>query len=50
MKCYKCNKVEYIAKDYRSKQKMKVRRNQDESDESDKEEDDKKKSFVEGSE
>jgi len=47
-KCYKCDKVGYLAKDCRSKQKMKIRRNQEESDKSDKEENDKKKSFVEG--
>jgi len=49
-KCYKCDKVEHLAKDCRSKQKMKIRRNQEESDKSDKEEDDKKKGFVKGSE
>ena len=49
-KCYKCNKVGYITKDCRFKQKMKIRRNQKESDKSDKEENDKKKSFVKGSE
>ena len=47
-KCYKCNKIEHLAKDCRSKQIMKIRRNQDEVDKSDEEEDDKKKSFVEG--
>ena len=47
-KCYKYDKVGYLAKDCRSKQKMKIRKNQEESDESDKEEDDKKKGFVEG--
>ena len=46
-KCYKYDKVGYLAKNCRSKQKMKIRRNQEESDESDKEEDNKKKSFVE---
>jgi len=44
-KCYKCNKVEHIAEDYRSKQLMKIRRNQEETDES---EDDKEEDFVEG--
>jgi len=47
-KCYKYNKIGYLAKDCRSKQIMKIRRNQDEVDKSDAEEDDKKKSFVEG--
>ena len=47
-KCYKCDKVEYIAIDCRSKQKMKIRRNQEESNESDKEENNKKKDFVKG--
>ena len=47
-KCYKCDKVGYLAKDCRSKQKMKIRRNQEESDESDKKENDKKKGFVKG--
>ena len=49
-KCYKYNKIGHLAKDCRSKQIMKIRRYQDEVDESDKEENDKKKSFVEGSE
>ena len=49
-KCYKYNKVGYLAKDCRSKQKMKIRRNQEELDELDKEEDNKKKGFVKGSE
>ena len=49
-KCYKCDKVGHLAKDCRSKQKMKIRRNQEELDELDKEEDDKKKDFVKGSE
>ena len=47
-KYYKCDKVGHIAKDCRSKQKMKIRRNQEESDKLDKEEDNKKKSFVKG--
>jgi len=47
-KCYKCDKVGHLAKDCRSKQKMKIRRNQEETEESDEEDDDKKKSFVEG--
>jgi len=46
-KCYKCNKVEHIAKDYRSKQLMKIRRNQEETNESNKE-DNKEEGFVEG--
>ena len=46
-KCYKYNKVEHLAKDCRSGQKMKIRRNQEDSDEED---DNKKKGFVEGSE
>ena len=46
-KCYKYDKVGYLAKNCKFKQKMKIRRNQEESDESDKEEDNKKKSFVE---
>ena len=49
-KCYKCNKIGHLAKDCRSKQIMKIRRYQDEVDKSDKEENDKKKGFVEGSE
>ena len=44
-KCYKCNKIEHLAKDCRSEQKMKVRRNQEDSDEED---NDKKKGFVKG--
>ena len=47
-KCYKYNKIGHLVKDCRSKQIMKIRRNQDEVDKSDEEEDDKKKSFVEG--
>jgi len=46
-KCYKCNKTEYLAKNYRSGQKMKNRSVQEESD---KENDDKQESFVGGSE
>ena len=49
-KCYKCDKVGHLAKDCKSKQKMKIRRNQEELDELDKKEDDKKKGFVKGSE
>jgi len=41
---HKCDKVGYLAKDCRSEQKMKVRRNQEDSDE----EDNDKKSFVKG--
>ena len=47
-KCYKYNKVGHIAKDCRSKQPMKIRRNQEETNGSDKE--DEEESFVEGSE
>ena len=47
-KYYKYNKVRHIAKDCRFKQKMKIRRNQEKSNESDEEENDKKKSFVKG--
>ena len=46
-KCYKCNKVRYLAKDCKLKQKIKIRRNQDESDESDND-NDKKESFIKG--
>ena len=49
-KYYKCNKEEHIAKNCRYKQPMKIRRNQEELDESDKEENNKKQSFVKGSE
>jgi len=49
-KCYKCNKVGHLVKNCRFKWKMKIRRNQEKSDKSDKEEDDKKKSFIKGSE
>jgi len=49
-KCYKCDKIGHLTKDYRSKQKMKIRRNQEEIEKSNKEEDDRKKGFVEGSE
>ena len=44
-KCYKCEKIEQLAKDCRSGQKMKTRSIQEESDKEDNE-----KSFVEGSE
>ena len=47
-KCYKCDKIRYLAKNCRSKQKIKIRRIQEEADELDKEEDNKKKDFVEG--
>ena len=43
-KCYKCDKVEYLAKYHRSGQRMKNRSVQEESDE----EDDKQEGFVKG--
>jgi len=46
-RCYKCNKVGYMAKNYRSEWKMKIRRNQEDSDEED---NNNKKGFVKGSE
>ena len=46
-KCYKCDRVGHLAKDCRSEQKMKIRGIQEESD---KEDNDKEESFVEGSE
>ena len=46
-KYYKCDKVGHLAKDCRSGQKMKIRKNQEESDE---ENNDKKEGFVKGSE
>ena len=46
-RCYKCDKVGYLAKNCRSEWKMKIRRNQEDSDEED---DNKKKGFVKGSE
>ena len=46
-KCYKYNKVGHIAKDCKSKQSMKIRRNQEETDELARE-DDKEEDFVEG--
>ena len=45
-KCYKCDKIEHLAKDCRIQQKMKNRSIQD----SDKESDNKQKGFVRGSE
>jgi len=45
-KCYKCDKVGHQVKDCRFKQKMKIRKSQEEN-ESD-EEDDEKKGFVKG--
>jgi len=45
-KCYKYNKVGHLARDCRSKQKMKIRKSQEE-DKSD-EEEDRKKDFVKG--
>jgi len=44
---YKCDKVGYLAKDCRSAQKMKIRRSQEDSDDED---NNKKKGFVEDSE
>ena len=46
-KCYKCNKVRHIAKDCRSKQLVKIRRNQEETDKSDKE-NNKEEGFIKG--
>jgi len=46
-KYYKCDKVEYLAKNCRSEQKMKNRSIQKESD---KEDNNKQESFIEGSE
>ena len=45
--CYKCDKVRYLAKNYRSGQKIKNKSVQEESNEKD---NDKKKGFVRGSE
>jgi len=42
-KCYKCNKVEYLAKNYRSKQKMKYQSVQEGTDDK---ESNKEKGFV----
>jgi len=47
-KCYKCDKIRYLVKNCRSKQKIKIRRIQEEADELDEEEDNKKRDFVEG--
>ena len=47
-KCYKCDKVKYLEKDCRFKQKMIIQKNQKKTDELDKE--DEEKDFVEGSE
>jgi len=44
-KCYKCDKVEYIAKDYRTEQNMK---NQSIQEETDDKKDEKQKGFREG--
>jgi len=44
-RCYKCDKVEYLAKDCRSGQKINIRRNQEDLD---KENNDKKEVFVKG--
>jgi len=46
-KCYKCNKVEYIAKDCWTEQKIKNRSIQEESDE---EKGNKQEGFAKGSE
>jgi len=46
-KYYKCDKVEYLAKNCRSEQKMKNRSIQKESDKKD---NNKQESFIEGSE
>jgi len=45
-KCYKCDKVRHLAKDCRSKQKMIIRKNQEKTDKSD--EEDEEKDFVKG--
>jgi len=42
---YKCDKVGHLAKDCRSEQKMKIRRNQEDSN---KEDNNKKEGFVKG--
>lgn len=44
-KCYKCDKVEHIAKDYRTEQNMK---NQSIQEETDNKKDEKHKGFREG--
>ena len=44
-KCYKCEKVGYLAKDCRLEQKMKTRSIKEESDNED---DDNEKSFIKG--
>ena len=46
-KCFKCNKEEYIANDYKGKQLMKKQKIQEESDNEDDEEKNKKQSFGE---
>ena len=45
-KYYKCDKVEYLAKDCRSKQKIIIQKNQEKTDESD--EEDEERDFVKG--
>jgi len=47
-KCYKCDKVKYLEKDCRFKQKMIIQKNQKKTDKLD--EEDEEKDFVEGSE
>ena len=44
-KCYKCDKVGHLTKNCRSEQKIKIRMNQEDSDEKD---NNKKEGFVEG--
>ena len=46
-KCFKCNKEEYIAKDYKGKQLIKKRKIQEESDNENDNEKEKKQDFGE---
>ena len=46
-KCYKCDRIGHMAKDYRSEQKMKIRSTQEENN---KENDNNEEDFVKGSE
>ena len=45
--CFKCNKEEHIAKNYKEKQLMKKQKIQEESDDEDNKEDNKKQCFGE---